>query len=254
MSEQLPDHIRDAFQVGVGPAEHLGAAWDHGFRVGNTVFSKVMNPEMSSWSSKVREGLRPEGVRAARPIRSTDGRFVVSGWRASVYSTGMIAHRVDETVVAALRLADGLIDAPKPELAPLSLFTRADARAWDDQSGQIGALLRPIEQPYQVGHADMLATTLFSGTQPPVVTDIFPVVRPHGFTAALVIIDGLLLGAVDEGILRRFSHLPDIEQLLMRAFLYRRNVQELAENTDANILSNLDRAEAALVSYVSDKL
>lgn len=254
MSEQLPDHIRDAFQVGVGPAERLGEAWDHGFRVGNTVFSRVINPEIASWSSKVREGLRPEGVRVVRPIRSTDGRFVVSGWRASVFSTGVISHRVDETVVAALRLADGLIDATRPELAPLSLFTRADVRAWDDQSGRIGALLRPIDRPDQVGHADMLATTLFSGAQPPVVTDIVPVVRPHGFTAALVMVDGLLLGAADEGILRRFSHLPDIEQLLLRAFLYRRNVQELSGNSDPNVLSNLDRAEAALVSYVSDKL
>lgn len=100
----------------------------------------------------------------------------------------------------------------------------------------------------------MLATTLYSGSQPPLVTDIVPVVRPHGFTAALVIIDGLLLGAVDEGILRRFSHLPDIDQLLLRAFLYRRNIQELSGNTESNIVSNLDRAESALVSYVSDKL
>lgn len=254
MSDQLPDHIRDAFQVGAGPAERLGEAWDYGFRIGNTVFSKSMNAEIAPWSSKVREALRPEGVRVVRPIRSTDGRFVVAGWRASVYSTGSISHRVDETVVAALRLADALIDAHKPDLPPLSPFTRADVRAWEDQSGRLGTLLRPVDQPNQVGHADMLATTLYSGTQPPVVTDIVPVVRPHGFTAALVIIDGLLLGAVDEGVLRRFSHLPDIDQLLLRAFLYRRNISEQAENTEANTLSNLDRAEAILVSYVSDKL
>lgn len=104
MSDQLPDHIRDAFQVGAGPAERLGGAWDHGFRIGNTVFSKSMNAEIAPWSSKLRESLRPEGVRVARPIRSTDGRFVVSGWRASVYSTGAVSQRVDETVVAALSL------------------------------------------------------------------------------------------------------------------------------------------------------
>lgn len=254
MSEQLPDHIRDAFQVGAGPAERLEAAWDHGFRIGNTVFSKSVNAEIAPWSSKVRESLRPEGVRVARPIRSTDGRFVVAGWRASVYSTGSLSHRVDETVVAALRLADALIDAPRPEISATSLFARADARAWGEQSGRIGSLLRPVEQPNQVGHADMLATTIYSGAQPPLVTDIVPVVRPHGFTAALVIIDGLLLGAVDEGILRRFSHLPEIDQLLLRAFLYRRDIQELSENTESNIVSNLDRVEATLVSYVSDKL
>lgn len=253
MSDQLPDHVRDAFQVGVGPAERLSEPWDYGFRVGNTVFSRALNPELAAWSSKTREGLRPDGVRVVRPIRSTDGRFVVAGWRASVYSTGTVSKRVDETVVAALRLADALVEATAPDITP-NVFTRADIRAWDEQPGRIGQLLQPIDRPNQVGHADMLATTLYSGTQPPAVTDLVPVVRPHGFTAALVMVDGLLLGAVDEAILRRFSHLPDIDQLLLRAFLYRRNAQEQSEVTDTNILSNLDRVESALVSYMSDKL
>lgn len=252
-SDQLPDHVRDAFQVGAGPAEQLSEAWDYGFRVGNTVFSKVLNPETAAWSSKTREGLKPEGVRVVRPIRSTDGRFVVAGWRASVFSTGNVAKRVDETVVAALRLADALVKSHAPEPVD-NVFHRADIRAWEEQPGQIGQLLRPIDRVNQVGHADMLATTLYSGTQPPAVTDLVPVLRPHGFTAALVIVDGLLLGAVDEGILGRFSHLPDIESLLLRAFLFRRNIQELSENNDPNIISNLNRVENTLVSYVSDKL
>ncbi|WP_080796118.1 TIGR02569 family protein [Corynebacterium pacaense] len=253
MSEQLPDHVRDAFQVGAGPAEQLGSAWDYGFRVGNTVFSRALNPEISAWSSKNRESLKPTGVRVVRPIRSTDGRFVVAGWRTSIYSTGVVSRRVDETVVAALRLADALVGASMPTPAD-TVFTRADIQAWEEKSGRIGELLHPLDAPDQVGHADMLATTLFSGTQPPVVTDIVPVHRPHGFTAALVIIDGLLLAAVDDGILRRFSHLPDIDQLLLRAFLYRRNIREFSGDTDSNALANLDRVEELLVSHVSDTI
>lgn len=253
MSNQLPDHVRDAFQVGAGPAEQLGQAWDFGFRVGNTVFAKVMAPEVSGWSSKTRETLKPEGVRVVRPIRSTDGRFVVAGWRASVFSTGTISKRVDETVVAGLRLADALVDTHAPEPVD-NVFNRADVRAWEEQPGRIGELLEPINRVNQVGHADMLATTLYAGTQPPAVTDLVPVLRPHGFTAALVIVDGLLLGAVDEGILRRFSHLPEIEQLVLRAFLFRRNLQEFSENNDPNVISNLNRVESTLVSYVSDKI
>lgn len=253
MSPQLPDHIRDAFQVGAGPTERLGSAWDHGVRVGNTVLSRVINPELSAWSAKTRESLRPEGVRVVRPIRSTDGRFVVSGWRASVYSTGALSARVDETVVAALRLADALVDTQAPDPEP-TVFSRADSRAWQEQPGELGALLRPLDLPVQVGHADMLATTVYAGTQPPSVTDLVPVVRPHGYTAALVIVDGLLLGAVDESILRRFSHLPEIDQLLLRAFIYRRTIAELSGTGDPKILSNLDRVGTALVSAVSARL
>lgn len=259
MSEQLPDHVRDAFQVGAGPAEQLGSAWDYGFRVGNTVFSRALNPEIAAWSSKTRESLKPVGVRVVRPIRSTDGRFVVAGWRASIYSTGMISTRVDETVVAALRLADALVDATMPTPAD-TVFAKADIQAWEEQSGRIGDLLTPmdrssiVERPNQVCHADMLATTLYSGSQPPVVADISPVYRPHGFTAAVVMIDGLLLAAVDDGILRRFSHLPDIDQLLLRAFLYRRNIQEFSGNTESTTLANLDRVEEMLVSHISDTI
>ncbi|ALC05235.1 hypothetical protein CDES_03915 [Corynebacterium deserti GIMN1.010] len=253
MTNQLPDHVRDAFQVGAGPAEQLGQVWDYGFRVGNTVFSKVQSPENAGWSSKTRESLKPEGVRVVRPIRSTDGRFVVAGWRASVFSTGTVSKRVDETVVAALRLADALVDSHAPEPVD-NVFHRADTTAWEEQPGRIGELLHSVDRVNQVGHADMLATTLYSGTQPPAVTDLVPVLRPHGFTAALVIVDGLLLGAVDEGILRRFSHLPDIDQLVLRAYLFRRNIQELSENNDPNVISNLKRVETTLVSYVSDTL
>ena len=145
------------------------------------------------------------------------------------------------------------MDTHAPEPAD-NVFNRADVQAWEEQPGRIGELLEPINRVNQVGHADMLATTLYAGTQPPAVTDLVPVLRPHGFTAALVIVDGLLLGAVDEGILRRFSHLPEIEQLVLRAFLFRRNLQEFSENNDPNVISNLNRVESTLVSYVSDKI
>lgn len=276
----IPERVRSAFHVGSGPAEVLGQAWDHGVRINHTVLSQVVDPVQASWSAKVRETLQPLGVRMVRPVRATDGRLVVSGWRASAYAEGEVAKRVDETVCAALRLADALADLPVPDCAtanirppwsPHDLFAVADRAAWSGnpagvlESGlditatpkeeQLAALhlaakitphLQELSSRRQVGHADMLATTLYQGTAMPVVTDILPVSRPHGYTAVQVMVDGMVADAVDFKIIRRFAHIPDIGQLVLRATLYRLFVHTLHPSAQPAVRTHME----ALVSYL----
>ncbi|MDT5328005.1 MAG: hypothetical protein QOF25_5157, partial [Mycobacterium sp.] len=47
----------------------------------------VADHARAAWSAKVRETLFVDGVRLARPVRSTDGRYVVAGWRADTFVT-----------------------------------------------------------------------------------------------------------------------------------------------------------------------
>ncbi|QTH60432.1 TIGR02569 family protein [Corynebacterium hindlerae] len=263
----VPEHVRAAFHAESGDATPLGYAWDYGFRIGNIVLSPALDPDNAAWSAKVRENLHVEGLRVVKPVRATDGRFVVSGWRANSYAAGELASgRVDEVVIAGLRLADALADVPSPEFAtkPVTgkwksheIYRVADQAAWSDDPAQllalgldtsavagaqleaalrlaarISPLLPPIEGPSHVGHADMLTTTLFSGTQPPLVTDIVATVRPHGYTAALAAVDGLLFDAVDSDIVHRFSHVPEFTGLLLRALLYRIFVSALSDEVE----------------------
>lgn len=100
----LPPHVRNVFHAPDEPARAMGAAWDYGWKVGSVVFSQVAHPVRAAWSSRIREKLQPEGVRIVRPIKSTDGRFINAGWRASSFAPGILTRRVDETVAAALRL------------------------------------------------------------------------------------------------------------------------------------------------------
>lgn len=277
----IPDRVRSAFHVGTGPAEVLGQAWDYGVRINHTVLSQVIDPVQASWSAKVRETLQPLGVRMVRPVRATDGRLVVSGWRASAFVEGEVARRVDETVCAALRLADALADLPVPDSAVSSvrapwshhdLFAVADRAAWSAnpagvlESGldvtatpkeeQLAALhlaakitphLKELRSRRQVGHADMLATTLYQGTSMPVVTDILPVARPHGYTAVQVMVDGMIAGAVDYKIIRRFAHIPEIGQLVLRATLYRLFVHTLHPSAQESTRANMEKLVAYLV-------
>ena len=248
--ETVPAHVVDAFQGEPGVPEPAGHGWDHGWRIGSYVYSRASGVA-AGWSAKLRGNLQVDGVRLARPVRSTDGRFVVAGWKASTWTDGDLSRRVDETVLVALRLADALAGQPAPpEPEGEDPFVLADRRAWEEDAPEY----RPIDGPLQVGHADLLACTLYHGTQAPAVTDLVPfsAPRPHGYTAALVIVDGLIAGAVDDGIVDRFRHIPGVDQLLLRAIAYRRHVNDLHPSSSSNARSHIRRVEDLLMSGVAD--
>ena len=280
----IPEHVRVAFQVVEGTPIPLSAAWDRGYRVGQLALSEVADSEVAAWSAKVRESLQPEGLRIARPVRTTDGRYLMAGWRASHYVDGAVAKRVDETVGAALRLADALASVEVPNFAvahvtkqasPKDNFVLADRAAWSedptlmlnttvppevqatekwawalDCSNRLRHSWQPIDAPDQVGHADMLATTIFHGTQAPVVTDIVGVAHPHGYTAAQVMVDGLIAGVVDERITDRFSHLPDNDQLMLRSLLYRIYIHALSEEHDETVRATMEDVADLLIARI----
>lgn len=248
----VPAHVVNAFQGEPGVPEPAGHAWDHGWRIGTVVYSRA-GGVAAGWSAKLRGTLQVEGARLARPVRATDGRFLVAGWKASTWIDGDLSRRVDETVLLALRLADALVGQPAPpELDPADPFALADLRTWEEDAPEY----REIGGDTQIGHADLLACTLYHGTQAPAVTDLVPFAapRPRAYTAALVMVDGLIAGAVDDGVIDRFRHLPDIDQLLLRAVSYRRHVNDLHPDSSSHARSHIRRVEDLLMSKVADTI
>ena len=75
--------------------------------------------------------------------------------------------------------------------------------------------------------------------------------RPAGWGAALVIVDGLIAQAVDDGICQRFSHVPGMQELLLRAVSYRRHINDLHPTSRSNTRSHIERVEQHLVSQAS---
>ena len=108
-ADMPPDHVLAAFGLsGVRPVP-LGSSWEGGWRCGEVVLSMVAEHARAGWSAKVRETLFVDGVRLARPVRSTDGRYVVAGWRADTFVTGTPEPRHDEVVSAAVRLHEACL-------------------------------------------------------------------------------------------------------------------------------------------------
>jgi uncharacterized protein (TIGR02569 family) len=154
--------LRDTGRNDPGPAE-VGPGWDRGWRYGDVVLSPVVDHARAAWSAGVRETLQVEGVRMARPVRSTDGRWVVSGWSADTYLTGEPEPRHDEVVAVAGRLHAATAGVPRPRFlapgpgAPLDVFTAADRASWGEDLGRLADGLRAARDPAPdpaIGDAD----------------------------------------------------------------------------------------------------
>ncbi|WKD57057.1 hypothetical protein CAPI_02415 [Corynebacterium capitovis DSM 44611] len=232
----VPEHVLSAFQLGGLVPTPAGPQWDNGARFGRIVVSPA--GPTSAWAAKVREGLSMTGLRVARPVRATDGRFVVGGFRASEFAEGKPASRVDEAIAAALVFDAAMAGAPALGVERTDAWAEAERTAWRGAQ---------VPGPTQVAHADFLFTCIFSGSLPPTLTEIVPTAeeRPVGYTAALALVDGLLTRSVDDRVIARWAHVPNIQELSLRALDYR---QALVERVASNIGSELSRVRRLLVS------
>ncbi|MGO2865474.1 hypothetical protein [Corynebacterium casei] len=248
-SPQPSEQVLSAFNASMTQPEKMSSAWDYGWRVDDVVFARAT--DMAPWSAKLRLKLDIPGARVVRPMRSTDGRFVVGGWKANRHVAGSLSKRVDETAALALRWDEemGTQDDSVPQRD--DVFSRAEMLAWEETGEGYQDL--PKNLATVIGHADLLATTIHSGSNAPVIVDVIPTaaLRPKGYSAALVIIDGLIAGACDDGICDRFAHVPGIDQLLLRAVAYRRHVNNLHPESKSYTRSHIERVEEYLLSRVN---
>ena len=231
----------------------------------------------------MRETLFVDGVRLARPVRSTDGRYVVAGWRADTFVAGTPEPRHDEVVSAAVRLHEATGEAgatPVPDSAarsrrgPTSTCSspptaprgrngrcsrcrrargcrpdRRTAQRSIDLINQLAGLRKPTKSPNQLVHGDLYGTVLFAGTAAPGITDITPYWRPASWAAGVVVVDALSWGEADDGLIERWDALPEWPQMLLRALMFRLAVHALHPRSTAAAFPGLART-AALVRLV----
>jgi len=259
--------------------ERLGVGWEGGWRCGEVVLSMVADHARAAWSAKVRETLFVDGVRLARPVRSTDGRYVVSGWRADTFVAGTPEPRHDEVVSAGVRLHEAtaklerprfLTQAPVAPWSDVDVFIAADRAAWEERPlhslppgaqvspgsadaersidliNQLAGLRRPTKSPNQLVHGDLYGTVLFAGAAAPGITDITPYWRPASWAAGVVVVDALAWGEADDGLIERWDALPEWPQMLLRALMFRLAVHALHPRSTAAAFPGLARTAALI--------
>jgi uncharacterized protein (TIGR02569 family) len=185
-------------------------------------------------------------------------------------------------VSAAVRLheATAKLERPRfltqPPVAPwadVDVFIAADRAAWEERPlhslpqgarvspgspdgqrsveliTQLAALRRPTKSPNQLVHGDLYGTVLFAGTAAPGITDITPYWRPSSWAAGVVVVDALSWGEADDGLIERWSPLPEWPQMLLRALMFRLAVHALHPRSTGAAFPGLART-AALVRLV----
>lgn len=279
LSAPPPEHVVAAFGLHAAARQPLSGGWEGGWKCGEVVLSPVADVARADWSAKVRETLFADGIRLARPVRATDGRYVVSGWRADTFVAGNPEPRHDEVVSAAVRLHEAtgklerprfLTQAPAAPWAETDVFVAADRAAWEERPfaslqpgaqvapgsadgqrsidliNQLAALRKATRSPNQLVHGDLYGTVLFAGAAAPGVTDLTPYWRPAAWAAGVVVVDALSWGDADDGLIERWDGLPEWPQMLLRALMFRLAVHALHPRSTAEAFPGLART-AALV-------
>lgn len=234
----VPAHVLSAFQLEDAAGETLPRAWGGSARYGRVVISRAS--ETSAWSGKVREKMVPPEValRVSRPVRATDGRLIVGGFKASEFVSGRPRARIDELMAAACAYDEAMAGFTAPAVARNEVVTRADHEVWKGYEPRAGDV---------VAHLVFGAHVLFDGDAPPALTELAPstALRPRGYTAALVMVDGLLAGAVDNAVVDRWAHIQGLRELAKRALAQR---EATYSGADTNVSANFERVRAIVSS------
>ena len=253
---ELPPHVRTAF----GVAEHEPRVVEWAGRLvwqcGEVLIRPVADNAVASWSAGVLDGLHVEGVRLARPVRASDGRWIVAGWAASRYVAGALEPRYDAVVDTANRLHAATAAVARPRLLDdrSDLLTRSAAGAFGelkltldpDRGGelyaQLAAYRTPIRSASQVVHPELFGAVLFDRAGSPAVFDLVPCWRPTAWAAAVTVVDALAWGDAEPALIHRWDRLPEWPQMLLRAVLHRLALHAQHPDGSARTMAGLERA------------
>jgi len=166
-SSPPPLHVRAAFGAKEIEPELLdaGPQW----RCGEIVLRPITNPAEATWVAQTLGDLQVPELRIGRPVRASDGRWVVGGWAAFHHVEGRPEPRYDEVVAASLRLHKATADLKVPRFlsARVDVFAIADRAAAGKEDAPLapapgGGLFavpagspKPLSLRPQVVHGDL---------------------------------------------------------------------------------------------------
>ena len=241
----VPEEVLTAFGLaGVVPARlpgGQGTAW----RAGPLVLKPADSLQAGRWFADLYDTLAGPGFRVPRPVRARSGDWVALGWAGYQWVPGAAADwsgvspRWPELVAVSRALHAALARVPVPSWRRTveNPWTIGDAVAWGERdpdpllgpaagplAGQVRRLLpllRPVDLPDQLIHADLAGNVLFADGLPPAVIDFSPLERPAGLPLAVVAVDALMWHRARPEVLGELAGEPELGQLLARALIYR---------------------------------
>jgi uncharacterized protein (TIGR02569 family) len=194
------------------------------------------------WQADLLGRLGDPGFRVPEPVRATDGSWIVAGWAASSWVDGVARPlaRWPELVRVIRSFHAALVGVAAPPWLGRAghQWAVADRVAWGEADVTIApeladlvtavrAAMRPVALPAQLVHGDIAGNVLFADGQVPAVIDFSPYWRPAGYASAIAAVDVLLWSAGPATVLDELVGEPEIDQLLLRALVFRMVVESI---------------------------
>ena len=262
----LPERICAAFAAN-GPAVRLTGGAGTCWRVGDVVLKPGQHRRVGPWLAAVFAGLESPDFQVPQPIRAADGSWLVDGW--------MAWQRVDgepdplrhwpEVVATTQAFNKAIADVTPPRWIGKgdNQWSIADRVAWGDQTVELTPELadlvtsareaiRPLDLPSQLIHGDIAGNILFAAGQLPTVIDFSPYWRPAGYPLAIAAVDLLTWQQAPDDILDILTD-PNIDQLLLRAFVFR-TVTESIRRPDADTRLTVRRASEPVLDLLLSRV
>lgn len=262
---------------GRGPAVRIDGGQGHSYLAGDVVLKRIDDAETAAWTAGALTRVREDGFRVARPVRADTGAWVRDGWSAFERVQG--EHRLrggpwPEVVDLCDRFHRALRQVERPPFLDRrdGVFAVADRIAWGERAfdapepltatiSRLQRLTRPVTLPDQVVHADLAGNLLFADDMAPAVIDFSPYWRPAGYATAQVVVDAVLWYGAGVDLAAHAAHIPQLEQMVARALLFRLAIHGLQVREPApglrwqheQVRRDLDRADL-LVRWLTERL
>ena len=189
--DAVPEGVLAAFGLAGAVPVRLPSGQGTTWRAGHVVLKPADSVRAGRWFAEVYDGLTGPGFRVPRPVRAVTGDWVAQGWTASCWVAGIAADwsgvspRWPELIAVSRALHAALADAPVPAWRGTeeNPWTICDQVAWGARdpgpllgpsAGEIAAqirrlqaVLRPVDLPIQLIHADLAGNVLFADAMPP---------------------------------------------------------------------------------------
>jgi uncharacterized protein (TIGR02569 family) len=243
--DAVPEEVLAAFGVTEVFPVRLPGGQGTAWRAGQVVLKPADSVRAGRWFADVFDGLNGPGFRVPRPVRAVTGNWVALGWTCWQWVAGTAADwsgvspRWPELIAVSRALHAALARVPVPPWrgAEENPWVIGDQVAWGERdpgpllgppAGQVAdqvrrllAVLRPVDLPDQLIHADLAGNVLFADGMPPAVIDFSPLERPAGLPLAVAAVDALQWYQALPEALDQLAGEPELDQLLARALIYR---------------------------------
>lgn len=178
-----------------------------------------------------------------RPVPAHSGGWSVDGWEAWQWLPGSADEsRVSDVLRAGAAFHAALASLDRPAFLDASddPWARADRIAWEEEPMPenetlrlLEAAFRPVLDPSQIVHGDLLGNVMFAPGRPPAIIDWAPYWRPTGYADAIVVADAACWHGLPP---RRMHELLNTDgQYLIRALAFRIATFELLGAWDAQM-------------------